>query len=651
MLSRADSTYGSDIEDINEISANDMINEPNPKRMKKDLDSNTIEYIREITPMNYNDYELIKSKSKHSKKDIETTFKKITVLNIDKTWKLDTVNIFDISHNRFNQDIYTFINLEKLIINKVVISELPDFTQFCKLKHLDLSHTKVAKLFEGKRINFPITLEFLSMCNCNLSSIPEEVYTLINLTELYFIDNNIKVISNGIGNLTKLKYLNFGNNKIYSISPYFAKLEKLECLSFNNNPIKVVDCKITKLLNLQKLLLNNCGIITIDISFGNLVNVLGLDLGNNPGIGRLPTTITNLKKMNDFNLDNTGLIEIPDNLFTLTAIERIKISQNPIYTIPDSIGNMVNLKFFEIYNTNVEYLPESMGNITSMEDLYLHFNKIKEIPSSFEKLVNLKNFVVNDNDITDLPPMFENLTKLSNLNISNNNILVLPTNIINAKGLLTLNYSNNPIFTIQPQVKRFIDNITNGRNFVRDSQSIHNTTVQKNLIKSIENLTSQKIVIDNLKISHQIINDPILTEPCKKMIEKEFLNNEVHYVLQLNFKEIFSYVWTYIMETEFDKETQNEIKQIINQELLESKDLCFIGKITRLVSSLNGFCNIIKITVSDSEYISNTISNIKNTLDREGKYTVEKHRELVREDLKQYGISNDNIETWVEYIE
>ena len=135
------------------------------------------------------------------------------------------------------------------------------------------------------------------------------------------------------------------------------------------------------------------------------------------------------------------------------------------------------------------------------------------------------------------------------------------------------------------------------------------------------------------------------------MIEKEFSINEVHYVLQMNFKEIFSYVWTYIHETEFNKDTQNEIKQIINQELLESKDLCFIGKITRLVGSLNGFCDIVKITVSDSEYISNTISNIKNTLDRTGDYTVEKHRELAREDLKQYGINNDTIEAWLAYIE
>jgi len=649
MLKRANDTHNTnDTNDTNSKSIEKKI------KLDSNLDSDNTEFT-ELTAMNYNYCDFIDKKNKPKDSfgwvEMKKKSEKIKGINIDKYWKLNTLNIFDIPSNSFTQYIYNFINLEKLVINGIKLSKLPDFTMFCNLKHLDLTNSNVGKLVQVQKLQIPKTLEFLSMCNCSLSSIPEEVYALTNLIELYFINNSIKKITSGIGFLKQLKFLNLANNNISEISPYFAKLEKLECLSFNNNPINVVDCKITKLLTLQKLLVNNCALITIDNSFGNLVNLIGLDIGNNPGIEKLPSTINNLKKMYDFNLDNIGLQEIPDNLFTLTTIERMKISRNPIRTIPNTIGNMVNLKFFEIYDTNVEYLPESIGNITSMEDLYLNFNKIKELPLSFKNLINLKNLELNNNDITELPPIFENLNKLKTLNISNNNIMVLPTNIINAKGLFTFNYDNNPILTMQPQVKRFIDNLTNGRNFVRDSQNIHNSAVQKNLIKSIENITSQKIVIDYIKISHQIINEPILTESCKKMIDKEFSNNEIHYVLQMNFKEIFSYVWTYIHETEFNKETQNEIKQIINQELLESKDLCFIGKITRLVGSLNGFCDIVKITVSDSEYISNTISNIKNTLNRTGDYTVEKHRELAREDLKQYGISNDTIEAWLEYIE
>jgi Leucine-rich repeat (LRR) protein len=619
--------------------------------MSVDISTNFAEYIKEITPINYNYYEFITNKNKYSKKQIQNKFNKIIYINIDKTWKLSNLNIFKLQYNHFTTEFTYFTNLEKLVINDLVLSKVPDFSVFSKLMYLDLSSTNIGKLIQNKSIKFPKQIKFLSMCNCNLSSIPEEVFNLINLIELYLIDNNITIIPHKIANIKELKFLNLNNNKISIISPSFSKLKKLECLNLNNNPIKIIDFKITKLLALQKLLVNNCNITTIDNSIGNLINLVGLDLANNPFIKSLPLEISKLQKIIEINLDNIGLIEIPYNLFTLTAIEKIKLGNNPFTIIPDSIGNMINLKFLEIYNTNVDYLPEPMGNMKKMEELFIHFNKIKNIPQSFKNLKNLTHLILNDNNITNLSPIFENLTKLQNLNISNNNIQVFPTNIINAKGLLILNYENNPIFTIQPQVKRFIDNIVNGRNFIRDSQNIHNSNVQKNLIKSIEFLTSQKLLIDNLKISHQIINDLILTEDCKYMIEKEFSNIEVHYLLQINFKEIFSYVWTYIHETDFSKEMQNEIKKIINQELLESKELCFIGKITRLVGSLNGFSNIIKITISDSEYISNTISNIKNILNRTNEYTIEKHRQLVTEDLQQYGINDDTITTWIEFIE
>jgi Leucine-rich repeat (LRR) protein len=264
-----------------------------------------------------------------------------------------------------------------------------------------------------------------------------------------------------------------------------------------------------------------------------------------------------------------------------------------------------------------------------------------------KKLVYLD---LNSNNITYLPPIFEHLTNLKYIDISTNQITMLPTNIIYTKNLMTFKYYNNPIVNIQPQVKRFINLLTNGRNFVRDNQSIHNSNVQQNLIKSIENITSQPLIINNFQITQQIINDTVLSKDCKIMIETEFQNIEYHNVLKLNFREIFEYVWTYIHIT-FNEETQKEIKNIINTELLESKDLCFVGKITRLVSSLNGFSNLVVITISDSEYISNSIANIKNILNRNGDYTIEKHKELVKQDLISYGISNEIINNWVDYIE
>jgi Leucine-rich repeat (LRR) protein len=603
--------------------------------------------ITEINSMNYIFLEFIlKNKGVHYVKKYNEEKGSVKTLDIDEKWDLSKINFYD--KYIFNNNFYSFSNLENLSIKDITIDCIPNFEMFVNLKKLELTNIDIIYIDYAQYV-FPKRLEYLSICECRLDYIPASIYTLEYLSELYLLDNSIETISDKIGNMQSMRYLNLGNNNITNIPITFSNLINLECLGFNNNPLKNVDYKITNLIKLKKLLLNNCSLTHIDSSFENLENLEGLDLANNPKLHCVPK-FSKCAKLSDFCLDNVGLNTLPEHLFELKSLERLKISNNPVVLLPDGIGNLINLKFLEIYKTNIDVLPDTMGNMINMEELYLNFNKIKSIPDSFSNMKKLVYLDAHDNNICYLGPIFENIPNLKHINISNNKITMLPTNIIYAKNLMSFKYYNNPIITIQPQVKRFIDLIKNGGNFVRDTQSIHNSNVQKNLIKSIENITSQPLIINSFEITQEIINDNVLTKDCKIMIEKEYQNTEYHSVLKMNFREIFEYVWTYT-NTIFNEETQKEIKNIINTELLESKELCFIGKITRLVASLNGFSNLVVITISDSEYISNTIANIKNILNRSGDYTIEKHRELVKQDLMSYGIAINIITNWVDYIE
>lgn len=598
--------------------------------------------ITEINSMNYMFLDFIlKSKGAFNVKNYNEEKGSVKILDIDNKWNLSRINFYD--KYMFNNNFYSFSNLENLTIKDITIDCIPNFEMFPNLKKLELTNIDCTE----SQYVFPKRLVYLSICDCKQNYIPDNIYTLEYLSELYLLDNSIETISDKIGNMQSLRCLNLGNNNITNIPITFCNLINLECLGFNNNPIKNVDNKICNLIKLKKLLLNNCSLTHID-SFENLENLEGLDLANNPKLHCVPK-FSKYAKLSDFCLDNVGLNTLPEHLFELKSLERLKISNNPVVSLPDGIGNLINLKFLEIYKTNIELLPDTMCKLVNIEELYLNFNNIKSIPDIFSNMKKLVYLDANDNNISYLGAIFENLANLKHINISNNKITMLPTNIIYAKNLMSFKYYNNPIITIQPQVKRFIDLIKNGGNFVRDTQSIHNSNVQKNLIKSIENITSQPLIINSFKITQEIINDNVLTKDCKIIIEKEYQNTEYHSVLKMNFREIFEYVWTYT-NTTFNEETQKEIKNIINTELLESKELCFIGKITRLVASLNGFSNLVVITISDSEYISNTIANIKNILNRSGDYTIEKHRELVKQDLMSYGIANDIITNWIDYI-
>jgi hypothetical protein len=68
------------------------------------------------------------------------------------------------------------------------------------------------------------------------------------------------------------------------------------------------------------------------------------------------------------------------------------------------------------------------------------------------------------------------------------------------------------------------------------------------------------------------------------------------------------------------------------------------------VNSLNGFTDLVEIKISINQQIGNIIIIIKNELEFKNKYTVEKHKELVENELKSRGYEENIINEWVDQI-
>ena len=75
---------------------------------------------------------------------------------------------------------------------------------------------------------------------------------------------------------------------------------------------------------------------------------------------------------------------------------------------------------------------------------------------------------------------------------------------------------------------------------------------------------------------------------------------------------------------------------------------CFTGRISRLVNCLNGFSDLVKITIPDNMAISNIIVTIKNGYSGNNE---EELKELARKELQERGYSEEVIEDYIEYIE
>ena len=101
----------------------------------------------------------------------------------------------------------------------------------------------------------------------------------------------------------------------------------------------------------------------------------------------------------------------------------------------------------------------------------------------------------------------------------------------------------------------------------------------------------------------------------------------------------------------FLSKIRDEIKQILSQEMDDADCMCFTGRITRLVNSLNGFYPDILIQINSTEQIGNIMEIIRNRLKDENKYSLEKFKDVLEKALKERNYDQKIINEWLEYAE
>jgi len=155
----------------------------------------------------------------------------------------------------------------------------------------------------------------------------------------------------------------------------------------------------------------------------------------------------------------------------------------------------------------------------------------------------------------------------------------------------------------------------------------------------------------------------VLTQKTKEIITEYIDTNDIHTMLNITFKELFTAVMIEIDKISMD--LQIEIQQRLNEEMQESECKCFTGRISRLVNCLSGYSNKVVILwcfapkilgraklsviqISENEEISNIISIV---MAKRGMKESDELKAEVREALKERGYEDTKIEEWLEYVE
>jgi Leucine-rich repeat (LRR) protein len=332
-----------------------------------------------------------------------------------------------------------------------------------------------------------------------------------------------------------------------------------------------------------------------------------------------------------------------DSLVGIKNITNLKIlycSYNQLGSLA-GIENLTNLTTLYCGSNQLKNLL-GFENLTNLTTLYCIGNQLSSL-AGIENLTNLTELDCIGNQLSSLAGI-ENLTNLTELDCSYNQLGSL-VGIENLTNLKVLYYSDNPIDHIPPNLLRRLNKIKNGQNIYADNQNVHNHSIQKSIRESIQNILKFKPTIDNL--NNLILDDNILIKQTKEILMEYSEDTSVHTVLNITFGELLLYVFNRIQNNEY----KDEIKRILNVEMHESVCKCFTGRISRLINCLNGFDELVNIKIAGNEQISQIITLILNKLEKEGNYSVELHKEQVKNSLMELDYDNDIINEWVNYIE
>jgi internalin A len=286
------------------------------------------------------------------------------------------------------------------------------------------------------------TLE-LNLRSLGLTAIPESLYLLSRLQNLYLDDNRISAIPENLGRLVDLRTLILDRNQISAIPESLSKFANLQRLDFDHNQISAIPESLSKFANLHTLYLGSNQISTIPESLSKLANLQLLYLGDNR-ISTIPETLSQLASLHRLYLGDNQISTIPESMSQLVNLMELDLSGNQIDIIPESLGRLANLRALYLIDNQISTIPEGLGQLANLQTLCLNGNQIKAIPDSLGRLANLRILNFSNNQLTNLPEVLGHLSKLTALYLHGNPGLGIPEEILGPTWEETIDKNATP---------------------------------------------------------------------------------------------------------------------------------------------------------------------------------------------------------------
>jgi hypothetical protein len=138
-----------------------------------------------------------------------------------------------------------------------------------------------------------------------------------------------------------------------------------------------------------------------------------------------------------------------------------------------------------------------------------------------------------------------------------------------------------------------------------------------------------------------------LSRQSRELFNSYCENLDVHSELNVTYRDVAERIMGWLSRQPID--VWNEVIKIMDYEIISSKDKCFTGKLSRLVSCIDGFHPGVRITISTADQISNRVLSVINK-SREDGLEKEKIITLVLKELRNLDLDNTQINEWMDTV-
>ncbi|KAJ0794951.1 putative P-loop containing nucleoside triphosphate hydrolase, leucine-rich repeat domain superfamily [Helianthus annuus] len=353
---------------------------------------------------------------------------------------LEFLNVSGLHLKEFEEIIlcHSNSNLQELRFDGNDIENLPSpIGNLHKLVMLSFNRCDKLKSLPGSICSLH-HLRVLSLVDCGIEELPEDIGQLECLEELDLRCSKIKHLPDSICKLKHLKNLILDSCKVCKLPENFGQIDSLNRLGLRSTKIRDVPSSICKLKHLEYLDLSECSELEkLPENLGELESLNGLSVTSTK-IRDIPSSICKLKHLKYLNLAYCSELEkLPENLGDLESLITLSVTSTKIRDVPSSICKLKHLK--ELYLSEcseLEKLPENLGDLESLNKLSVRSTKIRDVPSSICKLKHLKELDLSEcSELEKLPENLGDLESLYTLRVRSTKIRDVPSSICKLKHL------------------------------------------------------------------------------------------------------------------------------------------------------------------------------------------------------------------------